>query len=65
MTSPSVIESRCEVPEGGDPGVCVGQEGMSYGIFDLAPGSHSITIMPRNSAAFGSGYFRFEPKVAP
>ncbi len=61
VTSPAQDGIDCPVPVGGDPGVCLRQEGMSSGDFVLGPGDHSITIKPVKGFDFGVGYFRIEP----
>lgn len=61
VTSPAQDGIDCSVPTGGDPGVCVRQEGMSSGEFMLGPGDHSLTIKPVKGFDFGVGYFRIEP----
>ncbi|MCB0063031.1 MAG: hypothetical protein KDE19_12990 [Caldilineaceae bacterium] len=59
-TSSSQGDAYCPVPEGGDPGICFGQEGISSGEFALASGAHSITIKPENGSDVGVAYFRLE-----
>lgn len=61
VTSPAQDGIDCPVPTGGDPGVCVRQEGMSFGEFMLGPGDHLLTIKPVKGFDFGVGYFRIEP----
>lgn len=59
-TSPSLEGTYCSITEGGDPGICLEQEGMSTGKFMLGPGQHSITIKLHSGFYAGVGYFRFE-----
>jgi len=64
FTSPARGDADCPVPEGGDPGVCLEQPGMSFGTFVLGPGAHSITIKPVTGSFVGVGYFRIAPATS-
>jgi len=59
-TSDSQGNGHCNVPPGGDPGLCLRRPDMSTGIFSLDVGSHAITIKPVEGFYAGVGYFRFD-----
>jgi hypothetical protein len=49
---------------GDDPVPCIATVGMSTGVFALAPGAHSLTIVPLLSpAGLGAAYFIVEAAV--
>ncbi len=49
-----------------DPAVCVSDPNLSHGEVDLAPGSHSLTIIARDApAGDGVGDFILEPEPIP
>jgi hypothetical protein len=50
---------------GDDPVVCLADAAMSQGTFALAPGSHSLTIVPLLSLGLGAGYFAVDAVAAP
>jgi hypothetical protein len=50
---------------GDDPTVCLGTAGMSTAVLLLAPGSHSLTIVPTLSGGGGSGFLQAEAVPEP
>lgn len=52
LTSMFVADTDC----GDDPVPCLADPGMSHGVFALASGAHSLTIVPVLSDGGGSGY---------
>lgn len=51
---------------GDDPSVCIGTPGMSTGVFNLAPGNHSLTLSTTlDSGSFGSGFLQVQPVPEP
>jgi hypothetical protein len=61
MTSPLV--AGVFVDCGDDPEVCLPTPGMSTGVFALAAGAHSFTIVPLESGSGGSAYFQVAGEV--
>jgi hypothetical protein len=61
LTSAFVPRADC----GDDPVPCLGDPGMSHGVFAFGVGSHSITIVPTASLGGGAGYFRLEGTAGP
>lgn len=50
---------------GDDPAVCLGTPGMSSGVIHLAPGSHSLTIVPLLTSGSGTGFLRVDEVPEP
>jgi hypothetical protein len=55
MTSPPAAGAVVDC--GDDPVICLGTAGMSTGVFALAAGPHSFTIVPLESGSGGAAYF--------
>ena len=60
LTSAPVPGPSC----GDDPVVCLANPNVSHGVFALAPGNHSITIVVTTQRGGGAGYLRAEQTVA-
>ena len=58
MTSPLVVGALIDC--GDDPVVCLGTPGVSTGVFALAAGPHSFTIVPLESGTGGAAYFQVD-----
>ncbi len=58
MTSPLV--GGVLIDCGDDPVICLGTPGMSTGVFALAAGPHSFTIVPLESGTGGAAYFQVD-----
>ena len=59
-TADADASGDCYVPTGGDPGLCLERAGISSGVFPLAAGDHTITIVPVSGFDYGVGYFRVD-----
>lgn len=61
--STSAVITRPPADCGDDPLVCLATIGMDVGIFNLAAGAHSLTLVASLSGGLGSGYLRVAADV--
>jgi hypothetical protein len=60
-TSSPTLTANC----GDDPAVCLATPGMSTALLRLAPGNHSLTLIPTLSGGGGSGFLRVDAVPEP
>jgi len=61
-TTPLVVQGD-EFGCGNDPEVCIDDPKISWGVFPLGPGPHSISMMVDPMVMHGAGYFKIESHV--